>query len=147
MQKPCARAKRGINARYIRTCTYASRQRHTRRIAITAGNFARNFAIIQFGHDLLGMKPNSKAAAGPSSVRRSDFASPSRLPSLLLSSIGLWISSVTHLMNRSRSFLPEGASIFGASSKLDHNTIRSNGLRLLSSFYMMLQNHSLQSGV
>lgn len=33
------------------------------RIAITAGNFARNFVVIQFGHDLLGVKPNSKATA------------------------------------------------------------------------------------
>lgn len=51
-----AHAKRGINARY----RIAPAQT---RIAITAGNFARNSAVTQFGHDLLGVKPNSKAAA------------------------------------------------------------------------------------
>lgn len=77
----------GLNARY--TCAAAALAQM--RIAITAGNFARNSAVIQFGRDLLGVKPNSKSRGGPAG-RPFDSALPSS---------PVRISSVARLMNRS----------------------------------------------
>lgn len=116
-----ARAKRGINVGYIRTCTYAFRQRHTRRMAITAGNFARNFAVIQFGHDLLGMKPNSKAAAAfPRSADLILLLSPL----LSLSLFHRWLDFLCYTLNEPFALLLAVGSIDLEANKARPNIIR-----------------------
>lgn len=103
------RSKRGINARYARV---------DGRIAITASNFARNFAVIQFGHDLLGVKPNSKAAANQQPADSTRFT---------LSSLFLCLDFLCYALNEPFTLLLPYGHRSGEAGKISENNLAATG--------------------